>query len=111
MKRKAFMFILSLIAVFSVTVGVQGQSVSASEGQQAIDLYQNSKPVTVEGIEFSVTPPRVHFYSSGGWAGYLLLVSYYYSASKDRYYATYTGTLYDGPPYPAPYSIIIEDEK
>ena len=109
MKRKAFMFILSLIAVFSVTVGVQGQSVSASEGQQAIELNQNSKHVTVDNIKFTVTPPDVHFYSSGGWAGYLLLVGYYYSNSEKAYFATYTGTLYDSPPYPSPYSINIED--
>ena len=48
MRRKAFIFILSLIAVFSVTIGVQNQSVSASEGQQEIELFQNSKYVTVE---------------------------------------------------------------
>lgn len=108
MRRKSFMFILSLIAVFSVTIGVQNHSVSASEGQQAIDLYQKSKNVTVE-VKFTGIPPTYHFYSSGGYAGYLQLVSYYYSASTKTYYATYTGTLYDGPPYPSPYSINIED--
>ncbi|MBD7984079.1 hypothetical protein H9649_05765 [Sporosarcina sp. Sa2YVA2] len=109
MKRKAFMFILSLIAVFSVTVGVQGQFVSASEVETVNELQQKSKQVT-ETIDLEYVPPVHYFYSSGGYAGYLRLVSYIYHAKDEIYRAIYTGTLYDGPPYPAPFSINIEDE-
>lgn len=78
MRRKTFMFIISLIAVFSVTVGVQNQFVLASEGQQEIELYQKSKQVTVE-LRFVVIPPRLYFYSSDdGYEGYLGLVSYFF---------------------------------
>lgn len=110
MKRKTFMFILSLIAVFSVTIGVQSQSVSASEAETANKLQQNSKRVTVT-IDFKSIPPVHHFYSSGGYAGYLSLVSYSYDTATGIYRASYTGTLYDRPPYPAPESIIITVDK
>lgn len=109
MRRKAFIFILSLIAVFSVTVGVQNQSVSASQAEMVNELQQKSKTVTVT-LDFGSVPPAHYFYSSGGYAGYISLVNYFYDRSTGVYRATDTGTIYDGPPYPAPFSINIEDE-
>lgn len=106
MKRKAFTLALSFLTAFMLLVGVSNHQVAASELESVNEMKQNSKHVTVS-IELSYVPPVHYFYSSGGYAGYLSLVNYFFNGSK--YQATYTGYLYDSPPYPSPTLLSIDE--
>jgi len=109
MKRKIFTLALSFLTAFTAFFGVSNHQVAASE-LESVDvneMKQNSKYVTVP-VELEYVPPAHYFYSSGGYAGYLSLVNYFFNGSK--YQATYTGYLYDSPPYPSPTLLSIDEE-
>ncbi|MBE1555362.1 hypothetical protein [Sporosarcina limicola] len=105
MRKKVFTLVLTFLTEFTLFVGVQNHRVMASEVEPANELQQNRKHVDVS-ISLSIVPPTTYFYSSGGYAGYLGLVNYFFDGTK--YHATYIGYLYDSPPYPAPAMISLD---
>lgn len=87
------------LLVFSLFIGAPANLVHASNDKPVVEIQQKSKTVTVQKSSRTFPAPY-YFYNSGGYEGYLGLTNYYYR--NGWYYATYSGTVYDRPPYPIP---------
>lgn len=107
--KKVRTALLSIVIAMSITIAFNSSGASASQ-EIMNEIQQNTKKIT-DHVVFTEDriPPMYHYYSSGGYHGYLVLQ--WRGGKKDDYYGVYAGTVYpSGSQIPVPFSDLVEEQ-
>ena len=109
--KKFGVSILSIMAALAISFTFTSNIANASI-ESGIEVQQSTKQITDHYVYTGKNfPPAYHYYSGGGYHGYLVLQRH--GGMKDQYYGYYSGTVYvnDGTPIPAPFSSPDENQE